>query len=63
MKIGICGTLTLIFVVLKLIGIINWHWIWVLSPLWIGLVPIILLLILGTVISILIAYNEGKINK
>ena len=33
---GICGVLTLIFVVLKLVGVINWSWIWVLSPEWIS---------------------------
>jgi membrane protein implicated in regulation of membrane protease activity len=30
--------LTLIFITLKLIGIITWPWIWVLAPLWIGFV-------------------------
>jgi hypothetical protein len=33
---GLCGVLTTIFVVLKLIGVIDWPWVWVLSPLWIG---------------------------
>lgn len=28
--------LTLLFVYLKLINNIDWSWIWVLSPLWIG---------------------------
>lgn len=28
--------LTIIFVVLKLIGVITWSWLWVLSPLWIA---------------------------
>lgn len=30
--------LTIVFIVLKLIGVITWSWIWVLSPLWIGTV-------------------------
>jgi hypothetical protein len=34
--IGIVGVLTLIFVVLKLVGVISWSWWWVLSPLWIS---------------------------
>lgn len=33
--IGFTGLLTIAFIVLKLIGVINWDWIWVLSPLWI----------------------------
>ena len=32
---GITSTLTLIFIVLKSIGLIDWSWIWVLSPVWI----------------------------
>ena len=33
--IGFCGLLTIVFIVLKLIGVIGWSWLWVLSPLWI----------------------------
>ncbi len=28
------GTLTVIFVVLKLVGVIHWSWLWVLAPTW-----------------------------
>lgn len=35
---GIGGVLTLIFVVLKLVGVIDWKWVWVLSPLWISFI-------------------------
>lgn len=27
--------ITVIFIVLKILGFINWSWIWVLSPIWI----------------------------
>ena len=30
------SVLTLIFITLKLCGVISWSWVWVLSPLWIG---------------------------
>lgn len=34
---GLGGTLLQIaFIVLKLCGVINWSWLWVLSPMWIG---------------------------
>ena len=33
--IGFCGLLTVAFIVLKLAGVINWSWLWVLAPLWI----------------------------
>lgn len=41
--IGFTGLLTLLFIGLKLGGVIAWSWIWVLSPLWIGLVLALLL--------------------
>ena len=34
--IGFSSALTLIFIVLKLVKVIDWKWIWVLSPLWIS---------------------------
>jgi hypothetical protein len=34
--IGFFGLLTILFIALKLTGQVNWSWIWVLSPIWIG---------------------------
>ena len=34
--IGFVSLLTLAFIVLKLVGVISWPWIWVLSPIWIS---------------------------
>ena len=36
--IGFAGILTIVFIILKLLGKINWSWIWVLSPLWISFI-------------------------
>ena len=33
--IGLCGLLTVAFIVLKLCNVITWSWVWVLAPLWI----------------------------
>ena len=33
-RIGLLGILTIAFVTLKLVGAINWSWLWVLSPIW-----------------------------
>ena len=35
---GIVSVLTIIFIVLKLLGVIKWSWTWVLSPIWISAV-------------------------
>lgn len=32
---GTLSVLTLILIVLKLTGLIDWSWVWVLSPVWI----------------------------
>lgn len=46
MKIG-CGWILLaLFLVLKLVGGIHWSWLWVMSPLWIGLITHLVISIL-----------------
>ena len=38
---GIVSVLTIVFSVLKLLGVIKWSWIWVLSPIWISAVIVV----------------------
>lgn len=33
--IGFCGLLAIVFIVLRIIGVIDWSWWWVLAPIWI----------------------------
>ena len=35
---GFAEALTLLFIALKLCGVINWSWAWALCPLWISLI-------------------------
>ena len=42
--IGFVGLLQLIFITLKLCKIITWSWFWVLSPIWISILFVILVL-------------------
>ena len=49
--IGICGVLTIVFVVLKLVGVINWSWLWVLCPLWIDILLTIIVLVIIDIID------------
>ena len=51
--IGFFGVLTIVFIVLKLCGVISWSWIWVLSPLWITAIIII-------VVTVLVVIKEVK---
>ena len=34
---GFSEALTILFIALKLCGVIDWSWLWVLSPIWITL--------------------------
>jgi len=49
--IGFTGLLTIAFIVLKLCGVITWSWLWVLSPLWISLALVIVLVIIYLILS------------
>ena len=44
--IGFTGLLTIVFIILKLCGIIEWSWWWVLSPLWISAILWVILVVI-----------------
>lgn len=47
MKLGILEVLTIVFIVLKLCNVITWSWAIVLSPLWVGLlIDLIIVIVL-----------------
>lgn len=60
--VGFFGVLTIVFVVLKLTGVIDWSWWWVLSPLgisWaVGLA--VVLVVLGVLAAAKIGESTGK---
>ena len=45
--IGFFGVLTIVFIVLKLTEVIAWSWWWVLSPIWISLLFVALLVLIA----------------
>jgi len=55
--IGFFGLLTIVFITLKLIGVIEWSWVWVFSPIW---VPFILVFIIGIPIVLIILWNDRR---
>ena len=59
--IGLAGTLAIIFVILKLTGVMSWSWLWVLSPLWIPTAFVFLILLFVGII--LLAAAVGIINE
>ena len=56
---GFTGLLTIVFIVLKLCGVITWSWLWVLSPIWIG----ILIGVIVVVSTYLGAYIKVYLDK
>ena len=65
--IGVVGLLGIAFVVLKLIGYIDWSWWWVTAPFWAGfafaLVIAVLALIWMGIVVLAAAYRSYKINR
>lgn len=53
---GFAGALTIAFIVLKLVGVIDWSWLWVLSPLWISFILTIFILLVVIIVAGIISY-------
>ena len=51
--IGFAGLLTIVFIVLKLMGFIDWSWWWVVSPTLISIALTIVFLFIGLILVIL----------
>ena len=50
-RINFFGLLAILFITLKLIGVITWNWTWVLAPIWIPLAFVLVLIIVCTLAS------------
>lgn len=55
--IGFTGLLTILFIALKLLGVISWSWWWVLSPLWITLAVAVIIIVFALIVE---AVRDGK---
>lgn len=51
-------TTTIVFITLKLVGIITWTWLWVFSPLGIFLAACALMTIIGVIFTFLCDFFE-----
>lgn len=56
---GLCSSLFLIFLTLKLCGVISWSWWWVTAPLWIPLALVSLFVLACAVIGITVHLIEA----
>ena len=62
-RIGVPGLLGIVFIVLKLCGVISWSWWWVLAPFWIPFVLFFGLLIIILALYALACHTGKKIKK
>lgn len=56
---GLCGWMFLIFMTLKLVGVINWSWWWVTAPLWIPF-SIVFIVLMFVLIVVSVSNDEKK---
>ena len=60
--VGFVGLLTIAFIVLKLCGVIDWAWVWVLSPVWLVALFVAVCVVVAAVI-VTWARVTGKANR
>lgn len=58
--IGILGILGVLFVALKLIGVIDWSWGWVTLPFWGGLAAVVLLLVGALTLDVFDSWRKNR---
>lgn len=58
--VGFIGLLTISFIILKLTGVIDWSWFWVLSPLWIPFAAALLLITILLTVKTIATVIEKK---
>lgn len=61
--IGFVGLLTIVFIVLKLIGQIDWSWWWVLSPVWISAIITISIVVFMFILEKRMKDKQRKIRN
>ena len=52
---GLADVLGVVFVVLKLVGVINWSWVWVLAPFWIQIVLVLIVALIMFIVVIVVS--------
>jgi hypothetical protein len=58
--IGFTGLLTIVFIALKLTKVINWSWWWVISPIWISLAILLIIIAIPLLIGFFVHMNRKR---
>ena len=59
--IGFVGLLTIVFITLKLLKVITWSWVWVLSPIWI--MAAIVLVIFAVIVIVATIKDRRRMRR
>ena len=62
-RIGIASVLGLIFITLKLCGVISWSWWWVLCPFWGTLLIVIILILVGFTMILVVKVIDKSLKE
>ena len=55
-----CIKFLVLFVALRLVGVINWPWVWVLAPVWIPTATVLILLCLSSILQRILRDEEEE---
>ena len=58
--VGITTVIQIVFIILKVVGVIEWSWFWVLSPTWISILVAISALLIFFVIWVITKVSHNK---
>ena len=59
-SISVLGLLGVVFVTLKLCGVIDWSWWWVTAPFWGGIAFALAVLAVGAIVAVVLALWPNK---
>ncbi len=58
--VGIPTVIQIVFIILKVVGVIKWSWFWVLSPTWISILVVIFALLIFFIIWAITRASRNK---
>lgn len=58
--VGIPTVIQIVFIILKVVGVIEWSWFWVLSPTWISILVVIFALLIFFIIWAITKASRNK---
>lgn len=58
--VGIPTVIQIVFIILKVVGVIEWSWFWVLSPTWLSILVVIFVLLIVFIAKVISVASRKK---